>query len=100
MNADRALVEIVVPVHNEERALRPNVEFLLKYLHREFPFRFRIVIADNASTDGTGAIASALAEEYGRVSVLGLERKGRGLALRTAWLTSDADVVSYMDVDL
>jgi hypothetical protein len=31
---------------------------------------------------------------------LQLERKGRGLALRTAWLASEADVVSYMDVDL
>jgi putative flippase GtrA len=31
---------------------------------------------------------------------LRLERVGRGLALRTAWLASDADVVSYMDVDL
>ena len=26
--------------------------------------------------------------------------KGRGIALREAWLGSDADVVSYMDVDL
>ena len=32
--------------------------------------------------------------------MLRLEQKGRGLALRTAWLASDADVVSYMDVDL
>src|SRR6185312_15194630 len=31
---------------------------------------------------------------------LHLDRKGRGHALRTAWLTSRADIVSYMDVDL
>ena len=29
-----------------------------------------------------------------------LDRKGRGLALRTAWTASDAAVVAYMDVDL
>jgi putative flippase GtrA len=34
------------------------------------------------------------------VRVLRLERKGRGLALRTAWGFSDADIVVYMDVDL
>ena len=29
-----------------------------------------------------------------------LDRKGRGLALKTVWAQSDADVVAYMDVDL
>ena len=31
---------------------------------------------------------------------LHLDRKGRGLALKTVWAESDADVVAYMDVDL
>ena len=100
MNATRQLVEIVVPVHNEETCLEANVLLLLDYLQREYPFRFSIVVADNASTDATPAIASRLAREHAEVDSLRLERKGRGLALRTAWLASDADVVSYMDVDL
>jgi glycosyltransferase involved in cell wall biosynthesis len=100
MNANRQTVEIVVPVHDEEAALEPNVELLLGYLGREFPFRFRVVIADNASRDLTPAVAAQLANRHPQVSVLRLERKGRGLALRTAWLASRADVVSYMDVDL
>jgi glycosyltransferase involved in cell wall biosynthesis len=100
MNATRQLVEIVVPVHNEEAVLEANVRLLLDYLRSEYPFRFRVVIADNASTDRTPAIAAQLAREEPEVSSLRLERKGRGLALRTAWLASDADVVSYMDVDL
>jgi Glycosyl transferase family 2 len=41
-----------------------------------------------------------LAATYEEVSFARLEHKGRGLALRTAWAQSDADVVSYMDVDL
>jgi len=32
--------------------------------------------------------------------VLHLDAQGRGLALRTAWSRSEADVVAYMDVDL
>jgi glycosyltransferase involved in cell wall biosynthesis len=100
MNATRQLVEIVVPVHNEETVLEPNVRLLLDYLRTEYPFRFSIVIADNASTDGTAAIASRLARDEPEVGSLRLEQKGRGLALRTAWLASSADVVSYMDVDL
>jgi glycosyltransferase involved in cell wall biosynthesis len=100
MNANRQTIEIVVPVFNEEATLERNVELLLDYMRREFPFRFSVVVADNASIDATQSIASALAAQHDEVSALRLERKGRGLALRTAWLASGADVLSYMDVDL
>lgn len=100
MNASEQLVDIVVPVFDEERTLQSNVELLLAYLRAEFPFSFRIVIADNASTDATPLVAAALSSEHDEVTLLRLEQKGRGLALRTAWSRSDAQVVSYMDVDL
>ncbi|MCK2218634.1 bifunctional glycosyltransferase family 2/GtrA family protein [Actinomadura sp. ATCC 31491] len=96
-----ATVEIVVPVHNEERALPGCVEVLRDHLLRCFPFRWVITVVDNASTDRTPDVAAELAERYrGDVRLLRLERKGRGLALRTAWARSEADVVAYMDVDL
>jgi glycosyltransferase involved in cell wall biosynthesis len=100
MNAREQLVDIVVPVFDEQRTLVPNVEALLAYLRAEFPCRYRIVVADNASADATPSIGRELAERYPEVDYLRLETKGRGLALRIAWLTSDANVVSYMDVDL
>jgi glycosyltransferase involved in cell wall biosynthesis len=100
VNANLQSVEIVVPVHDEELTLAANVDHLVAYLRSEFPFRFSVTIADNASTDATPAIAGALADRYDEVRALHLARKGRGLALRTAWLASAAHVVSYMDVDL
>jgi len=100
MNANLQAVEVVVPVYNEERALRPNVELLLHYLRKEFPFPFGIVVADNLSSDATLELARELEREHGEVAVLHVPRKGRGLALRRAWLSSRADVVAYMDVDL
>ena len=100
MNANLQAVEIVVPVYNEERALRPNIELLLGYLREEFPFAFGVVIADNASTDSTPVLARELEGEHSELTYLRIDAKGRGLALRTAWLGSTADVVSYMDVDL
>ena len=100
MNANLQTVEITVPVHNEEHALPGNLEALLGYLDADFPFDYRVVIADNASTDGTRTVAHALADGHRAVSVLEIDRKGRGLALKTAWAQSEADVVSYMDVDL
>jgi glycosyltransferase involved in cell wall biosynthesis len=100
VNANLQVVEIVVPVHDEERILRPSIELLLGYLREEFPFEFSVVIADNASTDATAGVARELEEEHPEVAYLRTGQKGRGLALRTAWLASSADVVSYMDVDL
>jgi len=100
MNANLQAVEVVVPVYNEERALRKNLTLLLDYLREEFPFSFGVVIADNASTDATWQVARELEAEHPELSAIHVERKGRGLALRTAWLSSRADVVAYMDVDL
>ncbi|QXJ26842.1 glycosyltransferase [Actinomadura graeca] len=93
-------VEIVLPVHNEERALPGCVRTLHAYLLDHLPFPWRISVADNASTDQTLRVARWLASELPGVNVLHLDRKGRGLALRRAWATSDADIVAYMDVDL
>jgi len=100
MNANLQLVDVVIPVYDEERALGPNVELLLGYLRNEFPFPFRVIVADNASRDATPQVAAELARRHEEVSVLRLEEKGRGRALRNAWGTSRAHVVSYMDVDL
>lgn len=96
----RARVEIVVPVYNEQAALAASVRRLHDHLDAHLPFDWQITIADNASTDATPRVANALADDLPGVRVLRLEEKGRGRALRAAWLASDADVVGYMDVDL
>ena len=94
-------VDVVIPVYNEERALESSITTLRAFLQEHCPYRWRIVIADNASQDRTLEIAKALAARWpGEVTYIHLEEKGRGRALRHAWLASDADILSYMDVDL
>jgi putative flippase GtrA len=100
MRVRTARIEIVVPVYNEERALSASIHRLRAYLEAEMPFHWRITIADNGSIDATPEIAAALATGLSGVEVLQCEARGRGRALRAAWLRSDADVVCYMDVDL
>ena len=97
---DTETVDIVIPVYNEERDLVPNVRRLHAYLEARFPFPATITIVDNASTDATWPIAEYLAAELPNVRALHLDAKGRGRALRTAWLSSKASIVAYMDVDL
>jgi putative flippase GtrA len=96
----RTVLDIVVPVFNEEGDLEPSVRRLHEHLSGQFPYPFRITIADNASTDATPTIAARLAAELPGVTALRLAEKGRGRALRAAWSASDAQVLAYCDVDL
>lgn len=82
---ERVTVDIVIPVYNEEKVLRHSVTTLCDYLGSNFPHTWSIAIADNASTDGTLAVAQDIAAADPRVSVLHLDQKGRGRALRAAW---------------
>ena len=93
-------VDIVVPVYNEEQALALSIGQLRDFCLRALDYEWSIVIADNASTDGTGQIGQELARELRDVRYLYLPQKGRGRALKKAWLESAADIVCYMDVDL
>ena len=93
-------VDVVIPCLNEVGVLRASVETTLALFDANPRFQWRLVIADNGSTDGTGELARDLERADGRVHALIIPHRGRGLALREAWLGSDADIVSYMDVDL
>src|SRR6476469_6220741 len=91
-------VDVVIPVYNEERALAQSVAVLTDFIGdvAEPGCEWRIVLADNASTDSTLAVARGLAARLPGVDVLHLDQKGRGRALKAAWLGSEADVLAYM----
>ncbi|MFC8501054.1 glycosyltransferase, partial [Pedococcus sp. NPDC057267] len=94
------VLDVVVPVHNEQHTVGACVRRLHAHLVQTFPYPFRVTVADNASADGTVAVARGLAAELPGVAVVELEQKGRGRALKEVWLASDAPILAYMDVDL
>jgi glycosyltransferase involved in cell wall biosynthesis len=98
--AHEAVLDVVIPVYNEQTDLPRCVRRLHAHLTRAFPCPFRITVADNASTDRTLAVARELAHDLPSVRVVHLPQKGRGRALHAVWSTSDAPVLAYMDVDL
>jgi len=93
-------VDIIIPVYNEERDLPNSIKKLTEFLETNLTNPCQVIILDNASTDGTREISEGLCQQYQQVNYHYLSQKGRGRALRTAWLESNADLVSYMDVDL
>ncbi len=94
------VVNITIPVYNEEVALVNCIKTLRSFLQKNVNFKWSILIADNASTDSTLNVAMELAKQYQDVTYSHIDIKGRGRALRKVWLESKADIVSYMDVDL
>ena len=94
-------VDIVLPVYNGQEDLEKSVKTIIKFFKAvKFSYNWNIIISDNASTDKTPQIAKTLSKKYPRVHHLRLTQKGRGIAVRTAWMQSKADIVSFMDVDL
>ena len=96
----RATVDIVIPVFNEEQSLPRSIVILADFLKANLRNPWQIVIADNASTDRTKSVSELLCAKYAGINYLHIPQKGRGRALKAAWLDSTADIVSYMDVDL
>ena len=94
-------VEITIPVHNEEKELGVNVQALFSFCNKNLKnYDWHITLADNASTDNTPLIASAIAKKNSKISHLRLEQKGRGRAVKRAWVESGKDICVYMDLDL
>ena len=93
-------VDIVIPVLNEAHVLEASVATLRRFASLHLDYNWRILVVDNGSVDGTDRVARGLADAFDDVAFLQLPQKGRGRALRCAWIQSKADIVCYMDVDL
>ncbi len=99
--AKKPSLNIVVPVYNEERELSECIMTLCRFAHEHLPdFDWIVTIADNASTDKTFSIARELARKDHYVRSIHLDQKGRGRAVKFAWMSVPTDYVAYMDVDL
>ena len=98
--ARKVSVDLVIPVLNERHVLERSVTTVREFLAGHLQYRWRIVIVDNGSTDGTDEVARDLVQRFSEVQFVQLPLRGRGRALRQAWTQSEADVVCYTDVDL
>jgi len=97
----KVLVDILLPVYNEEHVLENSIDTLRKFLSKNVKkFEWIITIGDNASTDETLKVARKLEKKFDDVVVAHLPVKGRGRMVKYAWENSKADILSYMDIDL
>lgn len=93
-------IDVVVPVLNEAHVLERSIARLYAFLSEAVPYDWRIIVAENGSTDGTAEVAERLAQRFPRLELLVIGQRGRGRALRASWGRPRADIVCYTDVDL
>ena len=96
-------VWLVLPTFNEAENIQPLVEAVLAALEQAAPGDHRVLVVDDSSPDGTGALADALAAEHGAVEVLHRSvREGLGPAYLAGFghaLAAGAAFVCQMDAD-
>jgi glycosyltransferase involved in cell wall biosynthesis len=93
-------LECFIPAYNEAVDLERNVLTLVAFCEGAWRGQFRVTIVENGSTDRTGEVAVRLAGSRAEIGVVRVAEKGRGHALRQAFLASQARWLGYMDADL
>lgn len=98
----RPLVSVVVPAYNEAAIITANLGVLCDYLDELHDmYRWELVVVNDGSTDGTGALADEFAADRDNVTVLHHHTNFRlGQALRYAFANCRGDFVVTFDCDL
>src|SRR5215211_7522030 len=98
MSREPTLLSIAAPMHDEEGTAK---NFYERVVACAGDVPFELVIADDGSRDGTGAVLAEIAAADERVKVITLARNfGHQAALTAALEHSSGDVVVMLDGDL
>ena len=94
-------VSIVIPAYNEVEALPLLYERLTGVIDRIADYRFKVLLVDDGSTDGTRALIERIRGEDRRFSALHLSRNfGKEAAMLAGLDYAEGDAVILMDADL
>ena len=92
---------LVVPAYNEAANVAPVVDEILKALGRNpWVGSYELLLVDDGSRDGTGAVMDRLASQHPAVLVAHHEtNRGFGAALRTGFARSRGEAVGFVTAD-
>jgi len=92
-------ISVCIPMYNESKIIADTARTLHSYMTDEFGEDFELIFSDDGSSDGSAEIVRALGLPC--VRVVGYEKnRGKGCAVRTAFLESHGDIAMFTDADL
>jgi glycosyltransferase involved in cell wall biosynthesis len=97
------LLSLILPAFNEARRLPASLARCAEFF-RARGLAAEIIVADDGSTDGTGAAYASAVDSLSRTQLtyryLDLERRGKGCAVRAGVEAASGDPIVVLDADL
>ncbi|MGH2582676.1 MAG: dolichyl-phosphate beta-glucosyltransferase [Anaerolineales bacterium] len=92
-------LSLIIPAFNEEKRLPDTLQQVHDFISRQ-NYSAEMLVVENGSTDNTFMIAEQFASSHKNMSVLHLEERGKGIAVRTGMLASTGEYRMMLDADL
>lgn len=93
-------LSLVIPTYNEKE----NISFLIEKIQKEFKtnkIKGEIIIVDDNSPDGTGALLEKLKKKQKNLKVIHRQGKlGLSSAVLEGWKIAEGEILGVMDADL
>lgn len=89
------ILSVIVPIYNTKSFLSRCIESILEQTYKNLD----IILVDDGSTDGSGAVCDKYAVLDKRIRVVHKENEGRTEARKTGVLLAKGDVVTFVDSD-
>lgn len=93
--SEMPLISVIVPVYRVEKYLDRCLQSITEQTYRNL----EIILVDDGSPDGSGAICDAWAAKDSRIRVIHKENAGAGAARNTGLDVATGDIVSMIDSD-
>ena len=93
-------ISLCIPMYNESAVIEHTARILNEYMQKSFPDGdYEVIFCDDGSRDGCGDIVRDL--KLPNIKVIGYSvNRGKGYAVRTAFLQAKGDIVMFTDADL
>lgn len=89
------LISVIVPVYNPGGYLAPCLESLIAQTYRNL----EMILVDDGSTDGSGAVCDAFARLDGRIKVIHQQNSGVSAARNAGLEIASGDYLTFVDSD-
>lgn len=91
-------LDLIIPAHNEADVILRSIDIVSAALVKIPDLSWKIIIAENGSTDGTREVVEAA--NLPNVMVITVQKRGKGGAIKVGLPHAHADYFGFIDADI